>query len=59
MCGQVVKTAKMTVRGNRESYSLLWNNLDDNGFAIPSGTYFCTLNVGNKIKIAQKLELIR
>lgn len=37
---------------------VVWDGKDNNGRLVPSGTYFCQIQVGN-LKISKKLSLIR
>ena len=40
------------------TYSRIWNGLDDNGAALPSGIYFARMLSGNQVDTV-KLTLVR
>jgi Ca-activated chloride channel family protein len=55
--GELVKVLVNQVQG-QGVYSVSWNGKDMNGFEVPSGIYFYTLEAGN-IRLSKKMMLLR
>lgn len=59
--GQKIKTFPVTLSGDEGSgntYSVIWNGLNNSGDTVGSGIYFYALSLDGKIVGQQKMVLI-
>ena len=57
--GQKIRTFPNLQIKTSSSQQIVWNGTDDNGNSVASGTYYCTLHIGEKAIASNKMILLK